>query len=929
MWFVGLLLGALVGGIASSDGSILVGALGGAIIAHLLRSGRSAPADRAATEALAARVDQLTGTVAELRARISNLEAGVPTPATTADTSPPPTTPAVVAQPAAPVDAPALVTIDTPASPVAPTPQAPAPVEAPEPDYVDAPPLSGTWGGAATRPEWLQKIIAWFTGGNTVVRVGVILLFFGVAFALQYAYEHSNVPPELRVGGAVFGGLVLLALGWRLRHSRAGFAMALQGGGVGILYLTIFAALRLYALLPPAMAFGLLVVMAACSIVLAVRQDSQALAILAASGGFLAPVLASTGGGSHVALFSYYLLLDAVILVIASRRAWRPLNLTGFVFTFVIGGLWGADHYRTELWPSTQPFLFGFFLIFLAIPALYAKRAEARSDRYLDGTLLFGLPVTAAGLQYALVRDFEYGMAISVLVMSACYVSAAWLVRRKHGATLPLLTASLASLAFVFATLAIPLALDPRWSSAAWALEGAAVIWIGLRQRRWLPRVAGYVLQIAAAALFLDDLDFQSSSAAVWPIVNRGALGFLFLAGAGMFSAWALRQHRDTLTAAERHAPVATLAVGLFWWVVGAIREIDLFVPDPHQGGTLPLFLAVSALALDRARTRLSWPELRIPAIGAIVVAFLALAVQLHDDAPPLAGIGAIGWPALFAAHGWVLWRTRDVEDAVARGGHVVALWLLTLVLGTHAHWLLGVLAGTSTAWPPAAAMATTALVIGAVLHASTRRPWPVARLRRTYLVHGCGPIGVALLAGTVIANFVFDGNPAPLPYVPVLNPLDLASIGALAVFARWGFVAQRDEGVLTSLEAPTWAGLAVIGVAAFLVANAILLRALHHLAGTPLEPDRVLDSTLAQAALSLFWTAIALGLMLSAHRWKKRAPWIVGAALLAVTVVKMMLFDLANLGTVERIASFLGVGTLMLVVGYFAPVPPKAGTQA
>jgi uncharacterized membrane protein len=640
-------------------------------------------------------------------------------------------------------------------------------------------------------------------------------------------------------------------------------------------------------------------------------------------------VLASTGGGSHVALFSYYLLLDVVILVIASRRAWRPLNLTGFVFTFVIGGLWGADHYRTELWASTQPFLFGFFVIFLAIPALYAKRAEAKSDRYLDGTLLFGLPVTAGGLQYAIVREFEYGMAISVLVMSACYVIAAWLVRRRHGAALPLLVASLASLAFVFATLAIPLALDPRWSSAAWALEGAAVIWIGLRQQRWLPRVAGYVLQVAAAALFLDDLDFETVSASAWPVANRGALGFLFLAGAAFFSAWALRQYRERLTALERHIPVVALAISLFWWLVGAIREIDLFVPDPHQGGTLLLFLAASALVLDVARTRLAWPELRVAATGAVLVAFLALLVQLHDDAPPLAGIGAIGWPALFAAHVWILWRSRETEDWVARGGHVAGLWLLTLVLGTHAHWLLGVLTGTSTAWPLSATMATTALVIAAVLNASTRRPWPVVALRRTYLLHGCGPIAVALLAGTVVANFAGDGNPAPLPYLPVLNPLDLASIGALAVVARWGFVAQRDEGLLTSLEAPAWAGIAVIGAAAFLVANAVLLRALHHLAGSPLEPDRVLGSTLAQAALSLFWTAIALGLMVSARRWQRRAPWIVGAALLAVTVVKMMLFDLSNLGTVERIASFLGVGTLMLVVGYFAPVPPKAGSQA
>ncbi len=928
MWFVGLLIGALVGGITGDDGAIVVGALGGAIIAYLLKSRRVPPADRAAAEALAARVDQLSETVTELRTRISNLESGA-TPQAPA-VAPPTQTPAPAATTpsAAPVEAPALITTRTEAVPAAPTPENASAVDTSEPAYVDAPPLSGTWGGPATRPEWLQKIIAWFTGGNTVVRVGVILLFFGVAFALQYAYEHSNLPPELRVGGAMVGGIVLLALGWRLRHKRAGFAMALQGGGLGIMYLTIFAALRLYALLPPTMAFALLAVMAACSIVLAVRQNSQALAILAASGGFLAPVLASTGGGSHVALFSYYLLLDAVILVIASRRAWRPLNLTGFVFTFVIGGLWGADHYRTELWASTQPFLFGFFVIFLAIPALYARRADAKSDRYLDGTLLFGLPVTAGGLQYALVREFEYGMAISVLAMSACYVIAAWLVRRRHGAALPLLVASLAALAFVFATLAIPLALDPRWSSAAWAMEGAAVIWIGLRQQRWLPRVAGYVLQIAAAALFLDDLDFQPVSASAWPVANRAALGFLFLAGAALFSAWALRSYRERLATLERYAPVVTLAIGLFWWLVGAIREIDLFVPDPHQGGTLLLVLAASAISLDIARTRLAWTELRVPATGAILIGFLALLVQLHDDAPPLAGIGAIGWPALFAAHGWVLWRSRETEDWVTRGGHVTGLWLLTLVLGTHAHWLLGVLAGASTAWPIAAAMATTALVIGAVLSASERRPWPVARLRRTYLLHGCGPIAIALLVVTVIANFAVDGNPAPLPYVPVLNPLDLASLGALAAIARWGFVTQRDEGLLTSLEAPAWAGIAVIGATSFLVANAVLLRALHHMAGTPLEPDRVLASTLAQAALSLFWTAIALGLMVSAHRWQRRAPWIVGAALLAVTVVKMMAFDLSNLGTVERIASFLGVGTLMLVVGYFAPVPPKARAQ-
>src|SRR5262245_60780381 len=131
----------------------------------------------------------------------------------------------------------------------------------------------------------------------------------------------------------------------------------LQGGGVGILYLTVFAALRLYQMVPPGLAFVLLAGMAAFSAVLAVVQDSRALAITGVAGGFLAPILASTGGGSHVALFSFYALLNLGILLIAWFKAWRSLNLLGFAFTFFIGLIWGARFYRSEFFASTEPFL--------------------------------------------------------------------------------------------------------------------------------------------------------------------------------------------------------------------------------------------------------------------------------------------------------------------------------------------------------------------------------------------------------------------------------------------------------------------------------------------------------------------------------------------------------------------------------------------
>jgi uncharacterized membrane protein len=209
---------------------------------------------------------------------------------------------------------------------------------------------------------WLREF---FTGGNAVVRMGIVILFFGVAFLLRYLAEHSHLPIELRLAGIVLGGVALLVVGWRLRLSRPPYALALQGGGVGVLYLTVFAAMRLYGLLPAAVAFPLLAMVAVLSAVLSLMQVSSWLALLGVAGGFLAPVLASTGEGSHVVLFSYYAILNAGIAGVAWFKAWRPLNIAGFVFTFGIGTVWGVLRYRPELFSSTEPFLLLYFLLYV------------------------------------------------------------------------------------------------------------------------------------------------------------------------------------------------------------------------------------------------------------------------------------------------------------------------------------------------------------------------------------------------------------------------------------------------------------------------------------------------------------------------------------------------------------------------------------
>ncbi|TYZ56681.1 DUF2339 domain-containing protein, partial [Ralstonia solanacearum] len=394
----------------------------------------------------------------------------------------------------------------------APEPAAQAPVSDLAPAMAVALPLSSRLRRPSRRNRWLclrpgphrsrhrwrrpgpTKAVAatrdWLLGGNSVVRVGILILFFGVAFLLKYAADNSLLPIEFRLAGVALASIVLLVVGWRLRDKRLGYALVLQGGGVGVLYLTVFAATRMVPLLAPGAAFALLVLICALAAGLAVRQNAPALAFTGSAGGFLAPILISTGAGSHVALFSYYALLNAGIFAIAWFRAWRMLNLLGFVFTFGIATAWGALRYEPALLASTEPFLVLFFLMYAGIALLYALRRQVSLKHYVDGSLVFGTPLVAMGLQAALVRHIPFAMAWSAAALAAFYLAvAAWLAPRR--ARLGLLFEAMFALGVIFITLAIPLAFDGRTTSAVRAVEGAAVVWVSVRQQRRLPLAAG------------------------------------------------------------------------------------------------------------------------------------------------------------------------------------------------------------------------------------------------------------------------------------------------------------------------------------------------------------------------------------------------------------------------------------------------------
>ncbi|MBT8765722.1 DUF2339 domain-containing protein [Metapseudomonas boanensis] len=1068
-------------------------------------------------------------------------------------------------------------------------PLPPAPEPAPAPAMAAASPTDA-WGREATpkparqappgppkprEPSLIERGFAaardWLFGGNTVLRVGVVLLFLGLAFLLRYATEGMVVPIELRYAGVAGSAVVLLGLGWWLRLRNPSYGLMLQGAGIAVLYLTVFAAMRLHPLLDPGAAFGLLVAVTLFSAILAVTQNALGLAAAAALGGFAAPILTSSGSGNHVALFSYFALLNSGIFAIAWFKAWRLLNLIGFVGTFGIGFAWGLRSYRPELLSSTEPFLVLFFLMYVAIGLLFARRKlleaqgapearnellrwSARQGDMIDGTALLGPPIIGFGLQVALVRHLELGAAFSALTLGLFYLLLARALAGRTAGRAVLLVETCLALGVVFGSLAIPLGLDSRWTSAAWAVEGAGIYWLGLRQSRPLARVFALLLQFGAAlaflgglrdgdltlldgsplgalmlgaallfsfwqlrqapedasrdwersglpvlacaglafvyliaplifavegtaiawglaglatlwvglrlqarsflfsafavqllggVLFLLDLDGASlgsgatpgwrglmvasliglgliggmllaardeqvradarllralslvllaglafvnlavlfvlpwrTAAAVWggsgllilwlslhlqqrasfvfglflqvlagisflavspllfgglsaeglrPLAHAGFWTPAVLAIAALVGAWRLqRAARDDAAMGNlslEHLAQLLLVWGSGWWAVTLLTEIGRFAEPAQQVPLVLLLAAVSVAFATWLARREQWRALALLCLLLAPAGFLGLWLAWHPQYHPAADLGWAGWGALFAAHLLALRRLDPLLPEGARSAaHVLGCWLVLGVLALELRYLLMLLAEQYNAWR----WLGWALLPSAWLLLMTLRlklPWPVAAFPREYRLWASLPLALLMLVWFWTANAWSDGATDPLPYLPLLNPLELGLLFALVSVCLWlrEVLPQFDTVAL-----PGWLVPVVAGASLFVLATAAVFRSAHHWGGVPYDLQVQLDSMLVQAGLSIVWTCIALGLMVGGHLRGRRELWLVGAGLIAVVVAKLFFVELGNRGGLERIVSFIGVGVLLLVVGYFAPLPPR-----
>ncbi|HET7130930.1 MAG TPA: DUF2339 domain-containing protein, partial [Gammaproteobacteria bacterium] len=409
------------------------------------------------------------------------------------------------------------------------------------------------------------------------------------------------------------------------------------------------------------------------------------------------------------------------------------------------------------------------------------------------------------------------------------------------------------------------------------------------------------------------------------PWINGYLLGALLIAFAGGFASrcadHAVGELAERWPRARSIVAALLLAWAAGWWLFAGFAEIERQLATQVDLRAGVLFAAATTLLAMNGARWLAWPRLNAVSLVSWPIAALALAATALWPTHPAAAYGWLAWPALLAAQ-LVFLRGREQRFPMLRGAlHATAYWLAAVLLAWETHWQVDRVTDGDT-WPLAAALAVTAALVLATLRLRGRVAWPLAAHARLYAAACAGGVLVALVLATLSANLASPGDASPLPYVPVLNPLEIVSVFVLLLLVYWLALEERENGPV-ALAAPQRA--AVAGVLGWILLTMSVARTVHHYAGVPFDLDSLARSTTLQAALSIVWGATALTAMTFGARRMRRAVWLTGAALMTVVVAKLFVVDLGNAGTLGRVVSFLGVGVLLLIVGYFAPVPPRA----
>jgi hypothetical protein len=837
-------------------------------------------------------------------------------------------------------------------------------VAAPEPYVVQPPPPALPFPARSPKPAPKPRPAAPrfepadLLGPRALAIAGGIVTVLGIVFFFALAVHRGWIGPGGRValGGAAATIVFLGGLELRRRYGPTHSALAAVGAGIAGGYATLLSAAALYDLLPDWGALVAASAIAAVGLVTALRWRSQMVAGLGLIGATLVPVALIAQGSLTPLGTAFAGIVFAATAVVANSTGWRALLVAGGIASGVqILALVGEDKYRFDGSASILAVAAFFVLLYAATGIARQLRLEAPSlDPLATGFIAGGALVGVDAAVRLFATSEQRGFAFLAISIAYALAGAYFFVRPASRD----LSAFLIFVAFTLGAVALALLLDGRPLAYAWAAEAAGLAWLARRVRE-IRFQAWSLVYLSLAGIHVLTIDDQPRHLLdVTPHPASGVGAAVAVAAAGTVVSFYARPWTDDawsgrlfagffarMAAAapqlRRGAAWLALAFGTYALSLGVVSAVPSFA---WATVALAGIWATIGLACFGGGIRRGEAHLRIGGfVWLVLTGVLAVEQALRVLEPTaLACVFAIvGMASLIVSIAYSLeaWHSQVEEpDTIALGTMLAALALFAYPIVSYLSGreqgfaLLGVAllyAAVSTLlfrqssrdfstvyWIVAVALAATAdveLLSGtySVLGwaaAGVALAWLARRVGEPRLYLGAGAF-LALTAGRALTvqappSHLFHAQPHPANGSASI----FIAAAAIALAAR---LASAELGRLGNYRTVPWwiAGtLTVYGL------SLLILELFSRISHADLHTEFQRGHT----AVSAFWGVLGLTLLYAGLKKGWRSARIAGLALFAVSLAKIFLYDLPSLSSITRALSFLAVGAVLLLGGFF-----------
>lgn len=435
-----------------------------------------------------------------------------------------------------------------------------------------------------TREEWEA-----FIGGKLLNRIGSLALILGAGFFLKYAFDNNWISETVRVLIGAAAGLACL-FGAHRTHKK-GFAIFAQGlvaAGISILYLSVYASFNFYQLIPQIPAFILMSFLTCLTLAIALQYNAFAVGILGWIGGFLTPIMLSTGIPNEVGFFTYLALLNVGMLGIAIYKPqWQLLEIFSFAATWLYYLSWYFEYYSTDAFAVTTFFVVLFWLLFYGTEVARLQLSLPVNPRITQWLGALNAIIFSSAL-YALV-DEKYSSA-SGAVLTFCglaYISTQLaLYRNRNIADLSSQRFLLTSIALFFVAFGVQA--TSYGIPFSWTLLGGSVVWAGVQWNLRSIRMSGQlILLITVLSLFsIPTITSYIPREEFVALLNWRALTLATLIGCFSFTSRTLRNQSGNEAQIKQLNVYAAIAIG-FWLLAVECNDIFRSMMQNEMGVSL------------------------------------------------------------------------------------------------------------------------------------------------------------------------------------------------------------------------------------------------------------------------------------------------------------------------------------------------------